>query len=404
MIDVDEIRRLADEQYEVAVRVRRHLHRNPELSFEEERTAGFVAAELEGAGIRHTRGVGGHGIVGVIRGTAAVDDGTPVVALRADMDALPIEEENDHDFRSTSHGVMHACGHDGHTSSLLAAGRILRGVADRLPGTVKLIFQPAEERSPGGAQAMIADGVLDSPRVGHVFGQHVNTELPVGTVGFNPGLFMASADEIYVTVHGRGGHAAKPHQGVDPVVIASNLIVTLQQIVSRNADPVAPSVLTFGRFVADGSANVIPDRVELAGTLRTMDDAWRERALERIESTTRDVVAALGGRAQVDIVRGYPALINDAAATALARARAESFLGNDRVVDLPPAMWAEDFAYYGRERPSCFYNLGVRNESRGIVHAVHTSRFDLDEEALRIGSGLMAWIAIGALERATALH
>lgn len=396
MVRADRIRDEADALFDDAVRARRHLHMHPELSFNEVNTSTFIAAELERAGIPHETGIAGNGIVATIVGS-----GTGVVALRADMDALPIHEANDHEYRSQNDDAMHACGHDGHTSSLLTTARILASLGDELPGTVKLLFQPAEERVPGGAKAMIDAGVLDGPRVEHVFGQHVNPDLPVGTVGFNSGLFMASADELYITVEGRGGHAAKPHQGVDPVVIASNLVLSLQQIVSRNADPIVPSVLTFGRFIGDGAANVIPDRVELAGTFRTVDERWRDEALARIEKATHAVVAAFGAHAEVRIERGYPPVVNDATITRTARDLAVSYLGEESVIDLPPAMWAEDFAYLAQERPSCFYNLGVRNEERGIVHAVHTPRFDLDEEALRIGSGLMAWIAVGTLARLT---
>jgi len=227
----------------------------------------------------------------------------------------------------------------------------------------------------------------------------VNTEIPVGLVGFNPGLFMASADEIYVTVRGKGGHAAKPHQGVDPVAVASQIVVALQQVVSRQSDPVMPSVVTFGRIIGNGSANVIPDAVSLDGTLRTLDARWREEALQRIGRVVRGVAEALGAEAEVRIVRGYPPVVNDPETVAIARSAAERYLGSEKVVDLPPAMWAEDFAYFGRERPGCFYNLGVRNDAAGITGAVHTSRFNLDEEALVIGSGLMAWIAASALER-----
>lgn len=400
MIPAETIRRLADELHEDTIRVRRTIHRTPELSFNEERTAAFVADELSRAGIPFTPNIGGRGVVATIEGAAAPSGGdAPVVALRADMDALPIHEENEHGFCSTVDGVMHACGHDGHTASLLAAGKILVRLRETLPGTVRLVFQPAEERAPGGAQAMIRDGALDSPRVGSVFGQHVNPDLPAGTVGFNPGLFMASTDDVVITVTGRGGHAAKPHDAIDPIAIASQLVVTLQQVVSRSANPVTPSVLTFGRFIADGAINVIPETASLAGTFRTVDETWREQALEQIERISRDLVASLGGTAEVEILRGYPPVVNDAGATALARERAVEYLGDDRVVDLPPAMWAEDFAYFARERPACFYNLGVRNEDRGIVHPVHSSRFDLDEESLRVGSGLMAWITVGALER-----
>ena len=394
-LSADTVKAAADALHEEAVRVRRHLHRNPELSFREERTAAFLSAELTRTGIPHASAVAGHGIVGMVGN----NDG-PVVALRADMDALPITEENDVEYRSTNPGVMHACGHDSHMTSLLVAGRILHDLRDRLAGRVKLLFQPAEERAPGGALPMIEAGVLENPRVVSVFGQHVNTELPSGTVGFNDGLFMASADEIYITISGRGGHAARPHQSIDPVVIAANLVVTLQQIVSRGADPIVPSVLTFGRVIGEGAANVIPDRVELAGTLRTVDETWRAEALERIETITRSLVESLGGSAESLIVRGYPMLRNDPAATALARLRAVEYLGAERVVDLPTAMWAEDFAYYAQHRPSCFYNLGVMNRDTGIVYPVHTSRFNLDEEALDIGAGLLAWVAVGALEEA----
>ncbi len=398
MIDKEHVRSLAEREQTDAVRLRRHLHACPELSFSEERTAAFIAEELRASGIEARVDDTTHGIVALVAGGGTADG--PIVALRADMDALPIDEDEGREYRSTNDGVMHACGHDGHMASVLTAGRILLALRDELPGTIKLIFQPAEERAPGGALAMIESGVLESPRVDRVFGQHVNTELPVGTVGFASGLFMASADEFYIAVRGRGGHAAKPHQAIDPVVIASTLVVTLQQIISRNADPTIPSVLTFGRFTANGAANVIPDTVEMAGTFRTFDDRWREEAIERIRETTESLVTMLGGEAEIRIVRGYPALFNDPQTTGSARARAVDYLGEQCVVDLRPEMWAEDFAYYGRHRPSCFYNLGVRNEERGIVHPVHTSRFDLDEDALRIGSGLLAWIAIGALESA----
>ena len=377
--------------------MRRHLHQNPELSFNEKETSRFVSAELSATGIEHTTGVGGHGIVGLISGQSP----EPVIALRADMDALPISEQNDVPYCSASPGVMHACGHDAHTASLLTTARMLNEIRDELPGTIKLLFQPAEERSPGGAKAMISDGALDSPAVQSVFGQHVNTEIPIGRVGFRSGLFMASADEIYMTVRGRGGHAAKPHQGVDPVAIASAMIVSLQQIISRNADPTTASVLTFGRFVADGSMNVIPDEVDIAGTLRAVDEEWREEALERVERVAKSVVEGLGGSVDVRIVRGYPSLSNDPEQTEIARRAAEEYLGPSNVVDLPLAMWAEDFSYYGRERPSSFYNIGVRNESAGIVHPVHTPRFNIDENVLEVAPGLMAWIALQRLSHAT---
>jgi len=396
MISASRIQDLATERFEQALENRRHLHQHPELSFEEHHTANYIAKALEARGIEGIeRGVGGNGVVATIAGR---EDG-PVVALRADIDALPIQEVPGRSYGSTRAGVMHACGHDGHTSSLLLCASILQAVRDELPGTVKLMFQPAEERIPGGAQAMIRDGVLESPHVQAVLGQHVNPDLQVGTVGFCPGLFMASADDVYITIEGKGAHAAKPHLGVDPVAIASSIVVMLQQIVSRNANPIVPSVLTFGRFIADGATNVIPNTVEIEGTFRTIDPEWRDEALERIERAVLSHAQAFGARAAVRIDRGYPPVINDEQLTQAARSRAVEYLGEKQVIDLPPAMWAEDFSYFGLERPACFYNLGVRNEERGIVHQVHTPDFDLDEQALRVGGGLMAWLTIGSLER-----
>ena len=393
MITTARIHDAAAELHTSAVKIRRHIHRNPELSFEESETARFISGELESAAISHTTGVGGHGIVAMIEGS-----GARTVALRADMDALAIHEMNEVEYRSQIPGVMHACGHDGHAAILLTAGRILQGLGPDLPGKVKLIFQPAEERAPGGASAMIADGVLENPAVESVIGQHVNPELPVGTVGFRPGLLMGSVDDVYITVRGRGGHAAKPHQGVDPVAIASTLVVALQQIVSRNSDPIAPSVLSFGYINGAGTANIIPDTVELAGTFRTFDPQWRDVATERIEQTARELVHSLGGRAEIRITRGYPSLFNDPTVTERARLRAVQYLGKDNVVELEPALWGEDFAYFAQARPACFYNLGVQNESRGIIYPVHSPRFDMDEDALVIGAGLLAWVALGELE------
>ncbi len=396
MISASRIQDLATERFEQALENRRHLHQHPELSFEEHHTANYIAKALEARGIEGIeRGVGGNGVVATIAGR---EDG-PVVALRADIDALPIQEVPGRSYGSTRAGVMHACGHDGHTSSLLLCASILQAVRDELPGTVKLMFQPAEERIPGGAQAMIRDGVLESPHVQAVLGQHVNPDLQVGTVGFCPGLFMASADDVYITIEGKGAHAAKPHLGVDPVAIASSIVVMLQQIVSRNANPIVPSVLTFGRFIADGATNVIPNTVEIEGTFRTIDPEWRDEGLEGIERAVLFPAQGVCGRAAGGIDRGYPPVINDEQLTQAARSRAVEYLGEKQVIDLPPAMWAEDFSYFGLERPACFYNLGVRNEERGIVHQVHTPDFDLDEQALRVGGGLMAWLTIGSLER-----
>lgn len=396
MISPDQLRAAGDTLFNDTVRVRRHLHRNPELSFREERTASFICEELDSAGIPYEAGIGGHGVVATIEGAVDEQRGR-VIALRADIDALPIDELNDASYRSAKPGVMHACGHDAHTASLLTAGRILHQVRPELPGVFKLIFQPAEEKAPGGAVQMIRDGVLENPGVQSVIGQHVNPEIPAGKVGFRSGLFMGSVDDLYITIRGKGGHAAKPHLCIDPVAVAASLITTLQQVVSRNADPTHPTVLTFGYINGAGSNNIIPDTVEIAGTMRTFDPLWRDTAVERIRTTTREHVASLGARAEIRMERGYPSLSNDPAVTARARDRAAAFLGEENVVELPPALWGEDFAYYALERPACFYNLGVRNESRGIVNPVHSPGFDVDEEALAIGPPLMAWIALGEL-------
>lgn len=377
---------------------RRHIHRHPELSFQEEQTSGYIAAVLENLGVEHRTGVAGNGIVGVIHGSADRTAGDSCIALRADIDALPITEATNLPYASENPGVMHACGHDVHTGALLGAARVLQELRTELPGDVKLLFQPAEETLPGGAAAMIAEGALEQPRAAAVIGEHVNPELPAGVVGMRPGLFMASADEIYITITGRGGHAAKPHLGVDPVAVAADLVVTLQQIVSRRADPTVPSVLTVGRFIADGQANVIPDTVELAATLRTVEEGWRDRALELITSSAEQLCAALGARAEVRINRGYPPLHNDPSLTERVHGYAEDYLGEGRVVELPPAMWAEDFAYYGADRPACFYNLGVGNAEVGAVHGVHTSQFTVDESAIALGAGLIAWMAFRELK------
>jgi amidohydrolase len=387
------------------IEIRRQLHRRPELSFREIETSAYIASVLKDAGIPFEAMPGadgnGTGLVAEIEGTAPAEGiagsvgAAPAIALRADMDALPIIEENDIDFRSENHGVMHACGHDAHSAVVLTAGMILHGIRDRFSGRIRLIFQPGEEKSPGGAKSLIEQGALDG--IGRILGEHINPSLPAGTVGFRPGLMMASADEIYLTVTGRGGHAASPHTLIDPVLITSHIIVSLQQIVSRRADPEVPSVLSFGQVRADGAMNVIPDRVSVAGTFRTVDEAWRETALNNIRQIAKSLAEGMGGGCEVEIIRGYPVLENDEELTARSRAGAVEYLGEENVLDLPLVMWAEDFAYYNREVPGCFYNLGVSNASRGWTSPLHSSTLMIDESALETGSGLMAWLALREL-------
>ena len=385
---------LSAELFAQVVQHRRHLHQNPELSYEEEQTATYVANRLNELGISCTKGVGGHGLVAHIPGR---NPDLALVALRADMDALPIQEENEVEYRSNRPGIMHACGHDAHTASLLGVAGILSRLSDSFEGTVRLIFQPAEERLPGGASLMIRDGVLQNPVPTAVVGQHVMPLIPAGKVGFRSGMYMASADELKLVFKGKGGHAAQPHQNIDPIMACAQTLVALQQVVSRHAHPATPSVLSFGRIQAEGTYNVIPNEVEVLGTFRTLDETWRYRAHDLIRQVAEGTASALGARCEVYINVGYPCLNNHPGLTDRLRDAARDYLGEEQVVDLDLWMAAEDFAYYGQHADACFYRLGTRNEEKGITAPVHTPRFDIDEEALRTGAGLMSWLALPEL-------
>lgn len=385
----DKIKQRSIDIYPEVVNYRRHLHSNPELSYHEEKTSAFVSARLTELGIAHTKNIGGFGVVGIIEGK---NPQSKIRALRADMDALPIVEANDVSYKSTNPGVMHACGHDVHTSSLLGAAQILNELKDEWEGTIKLVFQPAEEKLPGGASLMIKDGVLKNPEVKFMNGQHVMPQIPAGKVGFRSGLYMASTDELYVTVKGKGGHGAMPQYNIDPVLITSHIIIALQQIVSRIASPIMPTVLSFGKVIANGATNVIPDQVYLEGTFRTLDEKWRNEAHIRMKQMAEDLAKAMGGTCEFEIRKGYPFLYNDEALTQKNKALAQEYLGHENVIDLDIWMAAEDFAYYSQVVPSCFYRLGTRNEARGITSSVHTPTFDIEEEALKVGVGLLAYI------------
>ena len=371
------------------IRIREHIHANPELSFEEYQTAAYISAQLSSWGIHHQTGIAGTGIVALIYGRQPE---SRVIALRGDMDALPITEKNEVSYKSTNEGVMHACGHDVHTTCLLGAAKILHETRDSWTGTIKCIFQPGEEKHPGGASLLIKEGVLENPAPQAIFALHVYPHLPYGKVGFREGQYMASADEIFITVKGKGGHAALPHQTIDPVIIAANLLVSLQQIISRNCNPLQPSVLSFGKIQGGNAGNVIPSEVKLEGTLRCMDETWRAKAHELIHHHTVTLCRALGGDAEVHIPVGYPSLFNDPATTRRARQIAVETLGETQVVELDLRMAAEDFSFYTHHLPGCFFRLGTSFENQ-FTYPVHNAQFDIYQQSIGIGVRLLCEIA-----------
>ena len=394
---IDTLKELAARQLPEVRAMRRHLHKHPELSFQEHETMAFIAEKLTAYGIPFTSGIAGTGLVALIEGQ---DPNSKITALRADMDALPIQEVSGREHGSVNAGVMHACGHDAHTASLLGAANILMQTRDKWKGTVKLIFQPGEEKLPGGASLMIKDGALQNPAPSSIFGQHVTNLFGAGKVGFRSGLYMASTDELYLTIFGKGGHAAIPATYNNPLLIASKVLLALNDRF-MNPDtkniPDHPTVLAFGKIIGQGATNVIPDKVVIDGTFRTMNEAWRDEAHRLIMQIATETAEQMGGKADLEIIKGYPFLVNDVALTERARQNAIVYLGAEHVIDLDRWMAAEDFAYYSQVMPACFYRFGIRNESQGITSSVHTSNFDIDEEALITSTGLMAWLAIAEL-------
>ncbi|MDD3876603.1 MAG: M20 family metallopeptidase [Bacteroidales bacterium] len=390
----EKIKKLSSEISNEIIAFRQHLHSLPELSLEEKETSLFVCEKLDEYGIEYKTFEKHYGVLGIIRG---LEPNSKVVALRADMDALAIIEENNVPYKSKNHGVMHACGHDAHTASLLGTAKILNQLRNDFKGTIKLVFQPSEETYPGGALMMINDGVLQKPDVDIVIGQHVIPTIDAGKVGFKTGMSMASTDEIYITVKGKGGHGATPELNIDPVTIGAQIIVALQQIVSRNAAPQIPTVLSFGRFIAEGKVNIIPDEAKIEGTFRSFSEPWREKAHLLIKKSAEAIASGMGASAEVKIVRGYPFLVNNEALTIRLKKSAVKYLGADFVEDMDLRMTAEDFAYFSQNKPSCFYRIGIRNLSKGIVHNLHTSRFDIDEEVFPLSVGLMAYMAVSEL-------
>lgn len=378
------------------IAIRRYLHQHPELSFEEYHTAAYIQQQLDQLQIPYTAGVAGTGIIALIEGQHPT---RKCIALRADMDALPIQETNTCEYSSVNEGVMHACGHDVHTTCLLGAVKILHKYRDQFEGTIKVLFQPGEELSPGGASIMIAEGALENPKPESIVGLHVFPDLPAGYVGFRQGEYMASADEIYINIYGKGGHAALPHKTIDPITITAQVITALQQIVSRRSNPLTPSVLTFGKITGGNANNVIPDMVRIEGTFRTFDEVWRAEALELVKKIAINTAEMYGGSATIEIPQGYPSVYNAPALTEKIEACAKEYLGADKVTELDKRMTAEDFSFYTQVIDGCFFRLGTNKNNELFTKPVHTSDFDINEEALATGAGLMAYIAYNLIKQ-----
>lgn len=400
MVTMPRLHETVDEILPGIIADRRHLHENPELGFQEVKTSGFVADRLRALGVEGIRtGINGTGITGLIRGTGTGAGSERVVLVRADMDALPILEENDVDYKSKNDGTMHACGHDAHTAILMGLARVLSDRKNQFAGTVKLLFQPAEEMFPGGAKGMIEEGVLDDPPVDAVFGLHMAQEQPVGTIIVGPGPVMAAADSFTIKVQGKGGHAAYPSYCVDPIVAGAQIIMALQTLVSREVGPTESAVVSTCVFTSGDAFNVIPDVAELGGTVRTFNPDVRDLLERRIVELVEEIGKALRVKVDVQYRRGYPATVNDPGAVEIVREAARAVVGEDRLIAADPKMGAEDFSYFLMERPGAFFFVGSRNEDRGLVWGHHHPRFDIDEESLATGLETMATTVVTYLER-----
>lgn len=395
------INQLAEKYFDEVVRLRRIIHSNPEIAFEEFETAKLVAETLEKTGLTVKRGVAKTGVVGSLFGSAAKaiahDGAAPrVVALRSDMDALPITEATGLPFASKNPGKMHACGHDSHTAIGLGAAMILSELKDEFAGEVRFLFQPSEERNPGGAPYMIEEGALDG--VSKVFGLHILAQADAGTVGFCPGEMMASADELYITIRGKSGHGARPHHTIDPVVVSAQVILALQTLVSRNLDPFAQGVISICSIHGGFAPNIVPNEVKLVGTLRAMSDEWRDYAHKRIHEIVNGICFSARAEAEIKIDLGYPVLVNDEQETTFAESCARELLGDENVFRAERLMGAEDFAYYLQKVPGTFYRLGIRNEAEGITADIHNDHFTIDESSMKAGAAMQAYLAIQALK------
>lgn len=388
---LQQIQQLAKQYHPEFIAVRRHLHAHPELSYKEFETSKYIQEQLQKIGIPFEIKAG-TGVIGLLKGK---NPEKRVIALRADMDALPIAEENNVPYKSINEGIMHACGHDVHTSCLLGASKILQQLRNEWEGTIKLIFQPGEEKNPGGASLLVKEGVLENPAPQAIFGLHVHPQVETGKLSFRGGQVMASADEIYITIKGKGGHAAAPHVTVDTILIASQLVVSLQQIISRNNNPFSPSVLSITSFQGGYTTNVIPSEVKLMGTFRALNEEWRFKAHELIRKQATALVTGMGASLDLHIDIGYPSVFNDETLNAKARVLAENYLGASNIETTEMRMGAEDFGFYTQHVPGCFFRLGTGNIQKGIVAGVHTPIFNIDENAIEIGMGMMAWLGSG---------
>ena len=388
------IKSLAEKEAQFIRENRRYIHAHPELSFQEYETSNFIAQRLREYGLFPQRNITKTGVVALIKGN---NPEIKTVALRADIDALPIQEVNKLSYKSQNCGIMHACGHDVHTSCLLGSASILNQLKDEFDGTVKLIFQPGEEKLPGGASLMIKAGVLQDPSPKAIFAQHVGPEIPVGKVAFRSGAVTASVDELYLIIKGKGGHAAKPETCIDPILISAHILIALQQIVSRMTNPQTPCVLSFGDIHAYGATNIIPNDVKIKGTFRTMDENWRKKAHRKMKKMAEEIAESMSGKCLFEIQKGCPSVINDSELTKKAKSAAIEYMKKENVISMDISMGGEDFSFFLHKIPGCFYRLGIRNEAKKITSGLHTSTFNIDEEALEIGAGLMSWLVLNEL-------
>ena len=378
--------------YPEIVKHRRHLHKNPEIAFTEEKTPAYIADFLDTLNIKVQRNVGGRGVVGIIQG----EKKGKTVALRADFDALPIYEENETEYKSQIPGIMHACGHDGHTASLMAVAKVLSDNRDKFNGTVKLIFQFAEEVMPGGAISMIKDGCLDG--VDAIFGNHFIPTMPTGTFGYKSGIFMGIADKFTININGKGGHGANPHETIDPIVVAANAITSLQQIVSRRVNPIAPSVISIGSIQAGGAFNVIADKATIIGTVRTIDKNVQNFIIQEIKNVMQGICDSFDAIYELKYEKGYPAVINTKAETELFYDSVKKLVPESNIKLVEIFLGGEDFSYYLEKVPGCFFNTGSGNIEKGIIYPLHHPKFDLDEPALLFAAKGLLTVALDYLK------